>query len=378
MPYRRYHIKSQGETPNRACLGVRHDHSNAMRVMVAMSGGVDSSVAAYLLKQAGHEVVGVTLRLWGGDTDTGCCSVSDVDDARRAAQIAGVEHIVFNFAEAFDAGVVQNYVDGHRRGLTPNPCVECNRTIKFEKLYLRAQTLGFDAIATGHHAQTEFDGSTWRLKRGADEAKDQSYVLHMIPQERLGSILFPIGHLSKTQVREIARDAGIKTAEKRDSQDVCFIGRNKGQARANFLRERIPLTTGEIKTETGETIGEIQGTELVTIGQRKGLSLGGGKEGLYVTAVRPREVIVGPRESLETRETLVSNFTWTGPQRPSEALVQTSAHGDVAAASVITEDGAVRLVWETKRIRVASGQSVVLYDPTNTYVLGGGTAYERA
>ena len=162
--------------------------------MVAMSGGVDSSVAAALLQRAGHEVVGVTMRLWGGESDTGCCSVADVDDARRVAQQLDVDHLVFNFTADFAAGVVDPYVGAHAAGRTPNPCIECNRTVKFARLAERADVLGFDAVATGHHARIGLVDERWRLLRGADRAKDQSYVVHMLDQRALARTLFPVGH----------------------------------------------------------------------------------------------------------------------------------------------------------------------------------------
>ena len=172
-----------------------------MKVLLGMSGGVDSSVAAAVLLEQGHEVVGVTMRLWGGESDTGCCSVADVDDARRAAQQLGVDHLVFNFTEDFDRHVVEPYVAAHAAGVTPNPCIECNRHLKFDRLAERAELLGFDAVATGHHARISAGPAGWRLERGADRPKDQSYVVHMLGQQALATTLFPIGHLTKAEVR---------------------------------------------------------------------------------------------------------------------------------------------------------------------------------
>ena len=213
-----------------------------MNVLVAMSGGVDSSVAAALLGDAGHDVVGVTMRLWGGDSDTGCCSVGDTDDARRAAQQLGIDHLVFSFSDEFAAGVVDPYVDAHANLSTPNPCIECNRTIKFTRLAERADDLGFDAVATGHHARIgTAPGGGRRLERAVDRAKDQSYVLHMLDQERLARTCFPIGEMRKDDVRSLAASLGLRTAAKPDSQDVCFITSTKD--RAAFLAERIVSRT---------------------------------------------------------------------------------------------------------------------------------------
>src|SRR4051812_22374418 len=190
-----------------------------MRVLCAMSGGVDSSVAAALLRDEGHDVTGVTLKLWGGPSDAGCCSVADVDDARRVAQQLGIRHVVFGFADEFLAGVVEPYIQAHAEGRTPNPCIECNRTIKFDRLLARAAQLGFDGVATGHHARI-VDG---RLRRGADRSKDQSYVLHMLDRARLARIRFPVGAITKDEVRARAKAIGLRTAVKPDSQEVCFL-----------------------------------------------------------------------------------------------------------------------------------------------------------
>jgi tRNA-specific 2-thiouridylase len=226
-----------------------------MQVLVAMSGGVDSSVAAAELLDAGHQVVGVTMRLWGGDSDTGCCSVSDVDDARRVAQQLGIDHLVFNFSDDFDRHVVGPYVHAHAVGATPNPCVECNRHLKFDRLLDRADLLGFDAVATGHHARiAEAPPGVRHVVRGADAAKDQSYVVHMLDQCALARTLFPVGHLTKAQVRERALDLGLRTAAKPDSQDVCFI--TKG-GRAAFLGGRIPLHAARVVDERGDAVGEV-------------------------------------------------------------------------------------------------------------------------
>ena len=181
-----------------------------MQVLVAMSGGVDSSVAAALLLEAGHEVVGVTMKLWGGEGDSGCCSVSDVDDARRVAQQLGIDHAVFNFGDDFTRHVVDPYVEAHRGGRTPNPCVECNRHLKFARLLERADRLGFDRVATGHHARVVSSGGAFRLLRGADRAKDQSYVLHMLGQQQLRRVMLPVGELDKGEVR--ARAVGARIA----------------------------------------------------------------------------------------------------------------------------------------------------------------------
>ena len=194
-----------------------------MKVMVMMSGGVDSSVTAALLREAGHDVTGVTLKLWGGESDSGCCSVSDVEDARRVAAQLDIPHYVFNFADGFDANVVAPYAAAYEHGRTPNPCVECNRTMKFGRVLERARQLGFDAVATGHHARVVDTPDGLAIGRGADAAKDQSYVLYMLEPEQLRHTLLPVGELTKAEVREHAPALGLRTATKPESMDVCFI-----------------------------------------------------------------------------------------------------------------------------------------------------------
>lgn len=349
-----------------------------MKVLCAMSGGVDSSVAALELLRQGHEVVGVTMRLWGGDTDTGCCSVADVDDARRVAQQLGIDHLVFNFTDDFDAHVVDPYVRAHADGVTPNPCIECNRHLKFHRLSERADVLGFDAVATGHHARIETVDGVHHVARGADPLKDQSYVVHMLPQHELARTLFPVGHLTKAQVRDLAVQAGLRTATKPDSQDVCFITHTGGRER--FLGARIPFHRGTVVDADGGQVGEVASVELVTVGQRRGLGLPGGGPKQYVLDVdtATRTVVVGADADLLDGELTVADMQWSGsPAR--EVLVQCSAHGATRPATVTMNtragaDGAAVLRWHEPQRRVAPGQTVVLYDLTDTRVLGGGIA----
>ncbi len=256
-----------------------------MRVLVAMSGGVDSSVAAALLVEQGHEVIGATLKLWGGESDSGCCSVADVEDARRVAQQLGIDHHVFNLTEDFDRHVVTPYVREHAAGRTPNPCIECNRTMKFDRLLHRSDRLGFDRLATGHHARVarSHDGALLSLRRGVDDAKDQSYVLSMLGQGELARVVFPVGDMTKEKVRALARRLGLRTAMKPDSQDVCFIGSAEG--REGFLADRLDLHEGEIVDAAGDPAGTVEAVELVTVGQRRGMGHGGDGKRRYVTHV---------------------------------------------------------------------------------------------
>ena len=291
-------------------------------ILVAMSGGVDSSAAAALLVSQGHTVVGVTLKLWGGESDSGCCSVSDVDDARRVAQQLGIDHHVFNFGDDFDRFVVDPYVDDHRQGRTPNPCVECNRHIKFDKLFRRADALGFDLIATGHHARIETDKSgVLRIARGADDAKDQSYVLHMLDQAQLKRLSFPVGDITKDEVRTLAKELGLRTADKPDSQDVCFIHSVGG--RQVFLGDRIPLRPAKLVDSQGETVGRVESIELVTLGQRKGLNLGGDANRRYVVDIdhQSATVTVGSQDELLVAGQGLVDLEWSHEPLPGPFLV---------------------------------------------------------
>lgn len=339
------------------------------RVLVAMSGGVDSSVAAAMLVDEGHEVVGVTLKLWGGPQDQGCCSVSDVDDARRVAQQLGIAHYVFNYGDLFDRAVVTPYVDAHRVGLTPNPCIECNRHVKFDALLDRANRLGFDQLATGHHCRIDATRGAPILRRGRDLAKDQSYVLYMLSEADLAQLRFPVGDLTKDEVRTRAAEMGLRTAAKADSQDVCFVTDEAG--RLGFLSERIPLHRGEVVDAAGDAIGAVDAVELVTTGQRKGLGLGGHSDRRYVVHVDVprRRVTAGTARDLLTDHQPLRDHRWVGAAVVGPVSVQTSAHGRCAEGVL---DDAGQLSWRAPTRRVAPGQAVVFY--SDDRLLGGALA----
>jgi tRNA-specific 2-thiouridylase len=355
-----------------------------MRVLVAMSGGVDSSVAAALLVEQRHDVVGATLKLWGGSSDSGCCSVGDVEDARRVAQQLGIEHHVFNLSEDFDRHVVDLYVGEHARGRTPNPCIECNRSLKFDRLLARAGRLGFDRLATGHHARVggaEGDAGPWSLRRGADAAKDQSYVLSMLGQDALARVVFPVGDMTKDEVRAHARRLGLRTAAKPDSQDVCFIGRAEG--RLGFLSDRLALHAAEVVDAAGRPAGRVDAVELVTIGQRRGMGHGSDGRRRYVTDVdvASRRVTVGSLEDALRSSVLLSGptLTWVDEPLPAgaRAVAQVSAHG--RPVPCVVEDGAgeagLVVRFDTPQRPVAPGQTVALYDADDPdAVVGAGIA----
>lgn len=345
-----------------------------MRVLVGMSGGVDSSVAAAAMLEAGHEVAGATLRLWGGESDSGCCSVADVDDARRVAQQLDIPHYVFNFSDEFDERVVAPYVQSHVDGQTPNPCIECNRHLKFDRFLQRAERLGFDAIATGHHVRRigpRPDGS-FALARGEDAAKDQSYVVHMIGPAVLSRCLFPIGEMTKDEVRRRASQLNLRTADKAESMDVCFIAKTGGGRRV-FLGNRIPLRSARVLDMAGTQVGSVDAVELVTIGQRKGLGGMGGSDKRYVVDVNTHDgvVTVGEHADLLVDSVALHTIVWGSGERSSGAYsAQCSAHGAPVSVSFDSDTGVLR--FAEPHVRVAPGQTVVLYNAD--VVVGGGIA----
>jgi tRNA-specific 2-thiouridylase len=345
-----------------------------MRVLVAMSGGVDSSVAAALVSAAGHHAAGATLKLWGGPSDSGCCSVSDVDDARRVADQLGIDHHVFNLVDEFDRSVVTPYVADHAAGRTPNPCIECNRAIKFGSLLERARRLGYDALATGHHARLFVSSEGVRLLRGADLAKDQSYVLSVLGAPQLRDVLLPVGDLTKAQVRAHAARLGLRTAAKPDSQDVCFI--HSGAGRGGFLSERMALHPGSlVDGASGAVVGTVPAMELVTVGQRRGLGLAldGRRRYALRVDVHSRQIAVGTAADATARRVAVAPASWLGsaPAAGARLRAQTTAHGRACAA--VWEDGTV--VFDEPQPLVAPGQTVAFYDEGEPdRVLGAATA----
>jgi tRNA-specific 2-thiouridylase len=352
-----------------------------MRILVAMSGGVDSSVTAGVLAEAGHEVVGATLKLWGGESDSGCCSVADTEDARKVANQLGIDHYVFNMAEEFAEGVIEPYVRGHAACLTPNPCVECNRRIKFERLLERALRLGFDALATGHYARVTCSDGLYRLWRSVDRTKDQSYVLSMLGQGQLAHVIFPLGALTKAEVRRIASEMGLWTAAKRDSMGTCFVARREG--RLGFLARRIPLHQARVvDVETGAELGVTEAVELVTVGQRRGLGVSSPHGRRFVVGIDPKRgvVEVGPPERLLVSRIPLERVTWvTGEPAWGEALqFQVSAHGEAVPGRLLQGENPRRgwAVLDVARRKVAPGQTVAFY--SGDEVIGSAIASRSA
>lgn len=340
-----------------------------------MSGGVDSSVAAGLLLEQGHDVVGATLKLWGGVSDSGCCSVADVDDARRVAQMLGIDHHVFNYTDEFDTHVVAPFVEGHARGESPNPCIECNRHIKFDLLFDRARRLGFDMVATGHHAQVVARDGKHLLVRGADDQKDQSYVLGYLTEAQLSTLMLPIGDMNKSEVRQQAERLGLRTWDKPDSQDVCFIEASKG--REVFLRQRIPLTAAVIVDRTsGEELGRTESAELMTVGQRRGVlpDRDGGRRFVSRVDLANHRVEVGRLEDILISDITLdaSSLTFSHDDLVdgTEILAQWSAHGTPQRAT-LRHTNRWWLELLTPARPVATGQSVVFYRANEPAIVEG-------
>jgi tRNA-uridine 2-sulfurtransferase len=359
-----------------------------MRVLAAMSGGVDSAVAAALAVDAGHDVTGVHLAL-SPDRQTlrsgarGCCSVEDSHDARRVADELGIPFYVWDLAERFAQDVVDDFVAEYAAGRTPNPCLRCNEKIKFSAVLDRAIALGFDSVVTGHHARLS-DG---QLRRSFDAAKDQSYVLGVLTPGQLAAAMFPLGSMTKDRVREIAAERGFAVAAKPDSHDICFIP--DGDTRG-FLTRRLGSRPGPVvDAATGATVGEHDGTYGFTVGQRKGLGVAvGDQRPRYVLGIEPvtRTVTIGTQELAGIGEVRTGAPTWTGspPAFPLTAQVQLRAHAVPVACEVHAEDGGLRIVLAEEQRGVAPGQSAVLYEPDavrGDRVLGQAavsTARERA
>jgi tRNA-specific 2-thiouridylase len=347
-----------------------------VKVLVAMSGGVDSSAAAALLLDAGHEVTGVHLKM--ADTPSGlpgkgCCTLDDARDARRVADVLGIPFYVWDLAAAFAERVVDDFVAEYAAGRTPNPCVRCNERVKYTALLARARAVGFDALATGHHVRLAESDGRYCMRRAADTGKDQTYVLYMASQEQLAHTLWPAGEHRKPDLRAYAAQRGLLTASKPDSHDICFIP--SGDL-GGFLRPRLGARQGAFVGPDGSAIGRHDGAYRFTVGQRRGLGLAGFAEPLYVTGITGDTVHVGPRAALEADALTADRLSWIAgappaPNRPLAAQVR--YRGEALPCAVDDLGGGhVRVRFTAERpLGVAPGQAVVLYDGDEC--LGGAT-----
>ena len=341
------------------------------RVLVAMSGGVDSSAAVWLLREQGYECVGATMELYGTPAET-------MDDAQAAAERMGIVHHVLPLRREFEEQVICRFVEGYRRGETPNPCVDCNRFLKFGLLHEKARELGCDYLATGHYARILPDGAGgWRLRKAADLGRDQSYVLYPMPRELLGRTLFPLGGLTKAQAREIAERAGFTNAQKRDSQDICFIPDGDY---LSFLERYTGQTfpAGDILDLEGKVVGRHRGAAGLTIGQRRGVGVSSSGR-IYVCAkcMEDNTVTVGPEEALYSTGCVTADWNWLidPPGQPFDALVKTRYRQREQPARVIRSGDGVRIAFAQPQRAVTPGQAAVAYDEAGA-VLGGGTIVE--
>ena len=355
------------------------------RVIIAMSGGVDSSVAAYLMKKQGYDCMGITMKLFhneyiGVSQKHTCCSLDDVEDARNVAYKLGIPYYVFNFSERFKEDVIERFVAAYENGMTPNPCIDCNRHLKFDKLYRRSKELGYDYVVTGHYARIEKEVSSGRylLKKALDSNKDQSYVLYAMTQEQLAHTQFPLGSMTKQEVRRIAESQNFINAHKHDSQDICFV---RNESYADFIEgytgKRYP--EGNFIDCKGNVLGQHHGIIRYTVGQRKGLGLSF-SEPMYVCAVNPIENIItlGKKSELYSSVIMAKDinlipFSFIDKPLRLKAKVRYRQPEQWATVTQISKD-TLRIEFDEPQRAVTKGQAVVLYD--NDIVVGGGTIFD--
>ncbi|MBQ9768545.1 MAG: tRNA 2-thiouridine(34) synthase MnmA [Lachnospiraceae bacterium] len=352
------------------------------KALIAMSGGVDSSVAAFLMKEQGYSCIGVTMKLFhnediGVSREHTCCSLDDVEDARSVARLLDIPYYVFNFSDRFEECVIDKFVRAYENGITPNPCIDCNRYLKFDKLFQRAKEIQYDYVVTGHYARVEYDAEAERylLKKALDDSKDQSYVLYSMTQEQLKHTLFPLGELTKPEVRKIAEEHGFINAGKHDSQDICFVTNGRY---SDFIEQYTSKSypEGDFIDGNGKVLGTHKGMIHYTIGQRKGLNISS-TEALYVCAIDPikNTVTLGPESELYTKRLIAKDINLISVPRlekPERLKVKVRYRQQEQWATVtqLGED-TMEVKFDVPQRAVTKGQAVVLYD--GDVVVGGGT-----
>ncbi len=357
------------------------------RAIIAMSGGVDSSVAAYLMRERGFDCMGVTMKLFRNEDveekprEKTCCSLEDVEDARAVAWSLGIPYHVFNFSDRFREDVMDRFVSAYEQGCTPNPCIDCNRHLKFAKLYDRARDLGYWYVVTGHYARVEQgENGRWLLKKGPDPHKDQSYVLYALTQEQLAHTIFPLGTYHKDEIRRIAADQGFVNAGKRDSQDICFVPDGDY---AGFIERQTGkhYPEGDFVDPQGHVLGRHRGIIHYTVGQRRGLGVSGGRP-LYVKEIRPdtNTIVLGEDRDLYQHTAIAQDFNWISMEAPT-GPIQVKARAryhqpEQPATAYVLPDGRVRVDFEAPQRALTRGQAIVLYQGED--VVGGGTIVETA